>query len=56
MQSGDNSIMQSTREQNRSVTRMLVAAALVLLVLYETVIAEHQPKTYPEVGKILPVA
>jgi|HubBroStandDraft_4_1064222.scaffolds.fasta_scaffold245839_1 hypothetical protein len=45
--------MQNTSEQNRPVTRMLVAVALALLVLPETVIAEHQPKTYPEVGKII---
>jgi hypothetical protein len=50
---GRDSIMQRSGEQNRSVTRMLVAVALVLLVLPATVIAGQQPKIYPEVGKII---
>jgi hypothetical protein len=45
--------MQSPSEQNRSVTRTLLAVVFLLLVLPEAVIAGHEPKTYPEGGKII---
>jgi hypothetical protein len=45
--------MQSTREQNRSAIRVLVVFVLVLLVVPDAAIAGRQPKTYPEVGKII---